>query len=59
MRLSSGMEAWPQSRLGDNTVTVGNVTHIRPTVPTNSNTRSKVIKVGANNKNLGYNKPRK
>ena len=35
MRLGSGMEAWPMSRLGDNSAkgTVGRVSHIRPTTP--------------------------
>ena len=33
MRLGSGMEAWPMSRLGDRTTGIGRVSHIRPTTP--------------------------
>ena len=33
MKLGSGMEAWPSSRIGDNSPTVGRVSHIRPTTP--------------------------
>ena len=36
MRLGSGMEAWPSSRLGDRFATgnhIGTVRHIRPTIP--------------------------
>ena len=47
MRLSSGMEAWPGSRLGDNSGknSLGTVSHIRPVVPkpqhTTENTRER------------------
>jgi hypothetical protein len=33
MRLCSGMEAWPVSRLGDTSYSIGTVKHIRPTIP--------------------------
>ena len=33
MRLCSGMEAWPITRLGDRTTGIGRVSHIRPTTP--------------------------
>ena len=33
MKLGSGMEAWPSSRIGDRTHCIGRVSHIRPTSP--------------------------
>jgi hypothetical protein len=36
MKLGSGMEAWPSSRLGDRFASdnhIGRVSHIRPTTP--------------------------
>ena len=33
MKLGSGMEAWPMSRLGDRSSGIGRVTHIRLTTP--------------------------
>ena len=59
MRLPSGMEAWPQSRLGDNARTIGTVSQIKPTVPNTSRCSDVEINVKANNKTWLYNNPRK
>ena len=39
MRLGSGMEAWPSTRIGDRSSGIGRVTHLRLTTPKHQPTK--------------------